>query len=591
MCGIFGYIGDSDASEVIIRGLKRLEYRGYDSWGVAVAAKHALTIVKQVGPIGDVKKALELPQSGSGIGHTRWATHGSVTRINAHPHFSTDKSFALAQNGIVENYKELQEKLIQLGYEFHTETDTEVIVRLIEYEQKKATSLLEAVRRAFVQLDGRNTIAIITTEGEIIGARNGSPLVVGKNTKSNSWYISSDTLSFAPYVEAMCMIDNGQLIHATLAGLTCQDIKSGRSIPMHYEPVSAQHSEVDKAGYEHYILKEIHENPDVLTSLLKQPAAQYERLAKAIKLARRVYTVGSGTAGIAAAQIAFYLREYAHIDAVGLVGADAKEYYAFFTPQDLLIAPSQSGETADVLEVIEHARSKKAKIASFVNMPGSMMSRLSDYSFMAQAGPEICVMSTKIFVSQIAWGYLLAKTVAGKQTDALKHLEKLSFDMNTYLQSAETHKKLRQVADVLVKKHDIFLMGKFQNLQIVREGMVKFIEGTYKHAHAIPAGDLKHYAITLMEKGVVVVTAMSRDSVYNDMVNAIHEVKARGATVIGISAHKEEGMDIHIPVPHEQETSAIMHVVPLQLLAYYMAKKLGNNIDRPRNIAKSVTVK
>ena len=591
MCGIFGYIGNDNASKVIVRGLKRLEYRGYDSWGIAVAAKHALKIVKRVGPIGDVKKALVLPPSTVGLGHTRWATHGRVTYTNAHPHFSTDRSFALAQNGIVENYKELQKKLLQLGYAFHTETDTEVIVRLIEYEQKRAISLLDAVRQAFKQLEGRNTIALITTEGEIIAARNGSPLVVGKNTKNKNLYISSDTLSFAPYVGGMYMVDNGQLIRATKSEVSCQDIRTGKSIPMHYEHVSTRHSEVDKAGFEHFMLKEIHENPHVISALLKQPAKEYERLAQVIKRARRVYVVGSGTAGIAAAQIAFYLREYAHIDAVSLVGADAKEYYDYFTPDDLIIAPSQSGETADVLEVLEHARIKKAVIASFVNMPGSMISRLSDFAFMAQAGPEICVMSTKIFVSQIAWGYLLAKTVANKRTDALKQLEKLSRDMSTYLEQPESHKQLKQVASVLVKKHDIFLMGKFQNLQIVREGMVKFIEGTYKHAHAIPAGDLKHYAITLMEKGVVVVAAISRDSVYSDMMNAMHEVKARGATVIGISADREEGMDIHIPVPKEAETSAIMHVVPLQLLAYYMAKKLGNNIDRPRNIAKSVTVK
>jgi len=591
MCGIFGYIGDSNASEVIVRGLKRLEYRGYDSWGIAVAAQNALSIAKQVGPIGDVEKKLDLPMSTAGIGHTRWATHGRVTRINAHPHFSTDLSFALAQNGIVENYKELQKRLIKLGYTFYTETDTEVIVRLIEHEKKKTSSLLDAVRKAFMQLEGRNTIALITIEGEIIAARNGSPLVVGRNTTNKALYISSDTLSFAPFVDSMYLVDNGQLVRAVGTNIYCQNISTGKSIPMQYEPVSTRHSEVDKAGYEHFMLKEIHENPLVIAALLKQPAEEYERLAQAIKNARRVYTIGSGTAGIAAAQIAFYLREYAHVDAVSLVGADAKEYYDYFTPDDLIIAPSQSGETADVLEVLEHAHSKKAVIASFVNMPGSIMSRISDFAFMAQAGPEICVMSTKIFVSQIAWGYLLAKTIAGKRSDAINQLNKLARDMDDYLKKSKTHTELRRIARILSKKHDIFLMGKYQNLQIVREGMVKLIEGTYKHAHAIAAGDLKHYAITLMEDGVVVITAISRDSVYNDMVNAIHEVKARGATVIGISAEEEEGMDIHIPVPKETETSAIMHVVPLQLLAYYMAKLLGNNIDRPRNIAKSVTVK
>lgn len=594
MCGIFGYIGNKNAAPILLQGLKRLVYRGYDSWGIAVLtdgkpsdSEGKIYVEKKVGKISDIETADNFPQSTVGIAHTRWATHGGVTQANAHPHFASDKSFVLAQNGIVENYEDLKKFVLRKGYCLISQTDTEVIVRLIEDKLKKNNDLKKAVSSVSQNLKGRNTIIILTKNGEIIAVRNGSPLIIGLNNQTNEIFFSSDVLSFAPFAQKMIVVDNGQLAYAK-QDLNIYEIKSGKKITPVVELINLQDNKVDKEGFPHFMIKEIYEAPFVLNKIIND-YQKYLKLAEAIKKAHHVYTIGSGTAGAAAAQIAFYLRKYAKINAISLIGADAEEYSRLFTKNDLIIAPSQSGETADVLDVLEVAKTKKMKIASFVNMPGSMMTRLSDFKFMAGAGPEICVMSTKIFVSQIAWGYLISKISEGKITEGVENLKKLQKIMAIYLKN--NHQTIKSLAKKLIKNKDIFLLSKAQNFQIIKEGMIKIIEGSYLHAHAIPAGDLKHYAITLIEKGVPVIIVASNDSVKADIINAANQVKARGAAIIAISPFKTNNFDYCLKVPDIGETSAVINIIPLQLLAYYMAVELGNNVDKPRNIAKSVTVK
>lgn len=587
MCGIFGYVGTSrNASEAVLEGLKRLDYRGYDSWGVAVLNGNGIEVSKKVGVVSTSPLSIH---GNIGIGHTRWATHGAVTENNAHPHYAADKSFVLAHNGIAENAEELKAELVKKGHQFHTQTDTETIVRLVEEKQKKIKKLSEAVRAAFKDLKGRNTIIVLAKDGEVIAARNGSPLVLG--TKASELYFSSDVLSFAPYVSSVLVMENGQMVSKNGHGVEVMDIAKGTKVKSKFEKNAIVGSDVDKGTYDHYMLKEIHEAPFVIRQLLGEPDGNYRKLAAAIKKAKTVYTIGSGTAGAAAAQIAFYLRVYGKIKAVALIGAEASDYYPLIGKGDLFISPSQSGETADVLEVLELAKKRGAKIASQVNMPGSMMTRLSDFKFMAQAGPEICVMSTKIFVSQIAWGYLVAKAVGGKFADGKKQLTLLANAAKKYLNDEHAIASLKELAGRMAKKEDLYLLGKGQNMQIIKEGMVKIIEGSYVHAHGIPAGDLKHYAITLMEEGTPVIAVVSNDELKASVLNAIHEVKARGAKVVGVSPTNAEQFTDWVRVPDTKETSAIMNVTPLQLLAYYMALARGNNIDKPRNIAKSVTVK
>lgn len=593
MCGIFGYSGKkTNAAQIVLDGLKRLDYRGYDSWGVAALSTGSLYTEKQVGKVTEISKSSKLRTLNSqlAIGHTRWATTGAVTQPNAHPHYSSDKTFALAQNGIVENYKDLQETLKKKGYAFTTQTDTEVIVRLIEDKMKSTRELRTAIRLAFRELKGRNTIILITSDKEIYAARNGSPLVVGMNDKTGEYYFSSDTLSFAPLADKALVVDNGQLIHLN-GTLRLYELQKDQEVAYRFETMKLSTKTVDKKGFAHYMIKEIYDSPAVIRALTIQDELAYQKLASAIRRARRVYTIGSGTAGVAAAQIAFYLRHIAGIEAVSLVGADAKEYIDLLQETDLLIAPSQSGETADVLEVLEIAKQKGVSIASFVNMQGSLMTRMSEYKFMADAGPEIAVVSTKVFTSQITWGYLVAKTVAGEYKEGIRNLKKLADEAGNYLADQKNHKKLKRLAKHLSAAHDIFLLGKYQNFQIVKEGMVKIIEGSYKHAHAIPAGDLKHYAITLMQKGVPVIVAFSEDETKDDVINAVNEVRARGAEVTAIGPKTDESFDFFLKTPDTGETSAIINILPLQLLAYYLAIGLGNDIDKPRNIAKSVTVK
>lgn len=590
MCGIFTASKKSrNATNDVLEGLKRLEYRGYDSWGIAVLDNNQITIDKKVGAIG--KGETNLKETTMAIGHTRWATHGKVSRANAHPHLSSDKSFALVHNGIVENYDELKKKLVKTGYSFSTDTDTETIVASIEYYLQQKNSLQESARKAFLRLKGRNTITILSKNGTILGLRNGSPLVAGEGKKGGEYYLSSDTLSFAQMVNKIYVIDNGQMILCKDNKAQLFDIKTGETLPLKFEKTTLNMQSVELEGYDHFMLKEIYETPSAIRVLASQEKQNYASLAEAIKKSRRIYTIGSGTAGAAAAQIAYYLRKYGKINAQNLIGAETTEYIDLLTKEDLIIAPSQSGETADVIEVLEQAKERQVKIASIVNMPGSMITRLSDFPFMSQAGPEICVMTTKVFVSQIAWGYLLSQAVCGNFDAGSKNLKTLAEKVENYLQNSKNILQIKSLAKNLSGKKNIYLMSKAQNLAIVIEGMIKIIEGSYIHAHAIASGDLKHYAITLMEKDAVVIAVLSEDEVYDDIINAVHEVVARGADVIGISSKNSDLFKNHLPTIDLGQTSAIFNIIPIQLLAYYMSVALGNNVDRPRNIAKSVTVR
>lgn len=591
MCGIFGYIGKNkkdNAAKKVIAGLGRLSYRGYDSWGVAELTDSGLLVIKDVGLVPE-SVPVALVNASVAVGHTRWATHGGVTQNNAHPHVASDDSFVLAQNGIVENFQTLKESL-QDDFTFKTQTDTEVIVRLVEQKKQTGISMKEALRQAFLTLEGRNTVIVLTTEGTVLAARNGSPLVIGKSP-SGDLYFSSDTLSFAAEVSEVIVVENGQLVEWDGTTLHLSEIKSGKSVAVMFEPLDIVAEVADKAGYDHFMLKEIHESADVLAQVIAQDQAALTRFAAVVKSARTVYTLGSGTTGIAAAQIAYYLRKFAKVNTISLVGAEAQSYYDLFEKGDVIISPSQSGETADVLEVLELAQKKGVTIATYVNMAGAMMTRMADFPFMAGAGPEFCVMSTKVFTSQIAWGYLLAKTVAGEYKAGSAQLQLTKEMLREYLAKPEAERELKMLAKKLKKPTSIFLLGKSQNLEMVKEGMVKLIEGSYKHAHGIAAGDLKHYAITLMEKGVPVIVAISNDEARTDTISAGIEVQSRGATVFGIGQGVVDAFDDFISLPDPGETAALVNVVALQLLAYHLTVLLGNNVDKPRNIAKSVTVK
>lgn len=606
MCGIFGYYGQKNATQKIIEGLKRLEYRGYDSWGVLakVAADEENFLYKQTGELGEPSqyRKLNFPETKFAIGHTRWATHGGVSEKNAHPHLSKNKKLALVHNGIVENYIELKEETAQRGYEFVTETDTEVILALIEENVSNGLELLHAVQKTFQALEGRNTFIVVdVAHEEIYAAKNGSPLVIGFTNEKPECeiYFSSDTYSFAPWVSDIFVAENGDLVKWSKDdGLQVFTMKSLAKKEVTREKMSISDMQSSKGEFEHYMIKEIHETPKAIKKILEQNNKDdLLEFCTALGGATNVYVLGSGSSGMTAKQIAYYLRKFGKIKAQGIVGAEATEYYELFGKDDIILAPSQSGETADVLEVLEIAQNKDVRIASIVNMLGSTMSRISNWAFSSESGPEICVMTTKVLSAQMAWGYLLAKICGNKAYEGIENLKKLIKVQERMLENPKLLEQIDTLANKLIHKEHLYMLAKGQNLNIIGEGMVKIIEGSYIHAHAMPAGDLKHYAITLMEEGTTVLCCVSDDENKRDVVSAANEVKTRGADIIVIENgptetvnHKEKDSN-NITLPSSTETDALVNLLFFQLLAYKMAVLRGNNVDKPRNIAKSVTVK
>lgn len=589
MCGIIAYSSpnNSGVSSEILKGLKAMEYRGYDSWGVAVCTKRGISIEKKTGPISSLTKKTS---SSLGIGHTRWATHGGVTKNNAHPHLSIDKRFAVVQNGIVENFLPLKKELIKAGYKFSTQTDTEVIVHLIHQELKKAKNIREAARKAFLKLEGRNTFVVLDYEtGTIIAIRQGSPLVAGQSEKGV--YLASDTLPLIKNVDHVIYVDDEQLVEVHKDGLNLYAAKTGKKLEVKKHRLSQKIEKIDKDGFPHFMIKEIFEQQYTVLEAASYTEDEFNELVKKIKKSRKIYTIGAGTAAFAAGQIARFLRNVG-VDAQELRSYESENYLPLVNKKDLVIAVSQSGETADTLEVLEVLKDKKVNIASIVNMIGSTLTRMSDYQFFSRSGPEICVASTKAYTSQLVWGYLLAKAVEGKFNEAQKTISKVSKNLNKYFKDKKHQTTLKKLARKMVKQNHVFVLGKNQHFYTALEGALKVKEITYKHFEGFSAGELKHGVIALVEKGTPVIGVVGGSKQeQTDVLSALAEVKARKATVIGISEKPNDFFDMHLFAPDGGELDAVTKVIPFQLLSYYLAVQLKNDPDKPRNLAKSVTVK
>ncbi len=596
MCGIFGYFGTKTAVSIIRQGLKNLDYRGYDSWGIAVTDGERLQITKAVGEVPD-KLSISQPLVGQiGLGHTRWATNGGVTQINAHPHLAQSGEFALVQNGIVENAEELKEVLQKHGWQFISETDTEIIVHLLEAEVKKQHDLALAITAIYPQLRGRNTFAVLTKTGELLAMKKGSPLVLGKSHDQSEYFLSSDTASLVGLASDYLVLEDGQQVvinkgKSDQIQVFVNQVETDRPIQLRWEKLKID-NQSSRLVEKHYMIQEIKETPQVMRTLAQQSKTSYLAVARLIKKAKQVIVIGSGSTGLAAAVIASNLRQWGGVAAIALVGAEVSSYLPFMDSQTVIIAPSQSGETADVLEVLVEAKKRGVKLVTFVNMPGSTMSRIADISCMTEAGPERCVMSTKVFSAQLVWGYMIAQALVGKLSQSQRLVFKGAQQLAEALTTQAWNQQILRLADQLVANHDIFLLGTGSLLPIAQEGMVKLIEGTYKHAHAIPAGDLKHYAITLMETGTPVVLLDPGESdECQAILTAAREVSARGARTIGIGPNRSDVFAEYLVTPDLGELQPVASVVALQLLSYHLTVMLGLPVDKPRNIAKSVTVK
>ncbi|OGJ38287.1 MAG: glutamine--fructose-6-phosphate transaminase (isomerizing) [Candidatus Pacebacteria bacterium RIFOXYB1_FULL_39_46] len=589
MCGIIGFKGTGLVTAELVEGLQRMEYRGYDSWGVAVMTKKGIFVEKKVGAIGDGK--LEQPPVDAllGIAHTRWATHGGVTKTNAHPHLSKDKRFAVAQNGIVENYLELKSSLQKQGYQFKTSTDTEVIVHLIDAKLKQVKIFAEAVRLAFLELIGRNTIITLDQQTEqIVAIRNGSPLVIG-HLPDGGVLLASDTLPLAGKARTVTYLDDQQLVVIN-DKVSVFAVKTGKPLKLHQQKFDFIEQKIDKAGFDHFMLKEIVEQQYTIKEAVSYSDQELLPLIKALKKARTIYTVGAGTAAFAAGQIARVLRVVAKLPVQELKAYEIDSYLPLMSAKDLLLAVSQSGETADTLDAVGKAQKRGVTIASIVNMIGSTLSRGSQYAYLSRSGPEICVASTKAYTAQLAWGYLLAMTIIGKHKQAQAEIGKVAKKLKGYF-TDQTFRQLQKLAIDLAKHEHFFVIGKAQHFYTALEGALKIKEITYKHFEGFSAGELKHGVIALIDQGTPVFGIVGNDQYQADVLSALAEVRARGARTFGITARPNEFFDVHIPAIDGGNLDSITKIIPFQLLSYFLGIQQKNNPDKPRNLAKSVTVK
>lgn len=586
MCGIFGYIKKEKVpSQTLIEGLKTLEYRGYDSWGIVVKQKDSFLTDKHIGRIGKAKTSL--PSNSLGLGHTRWATHGGVTKINAHPHLDCTSQLTLVHNGIVENYEELKKSLIARGHKFVSETDSETIIHLIE-EYAKKYSFPEAVRRAFRRLEGLNAIIVLSLkENKIVAAKTGSPLVAGIGRKGN--FIASDAIALLPYTRRIVFLEDGQVVALDKDKIKLVDL-TGKKLRPKTQKINWKIEEVSLGKYPHFMIKEISEQPKIIQNILMNSERQIKRLASLIKKAYGTYFVGCGTAAYAClcGQYLFSRIGQRHVNFA--FGSEFGYQLDFLTPKSLVLALSQSGETIDIIESVGKAKKKGVKIACLVNNLGSTLYRMSDFKMLLGAGPEKCVLATKSFTAKLAILILLAYQFAGSLEKGKKALKKAVSATEKVLKK-KYQVKIKTLANKLASCKHIYIIGRGQSYPIALEAALKIKEVSYIHAEGFAAGELKHGVIALVEKGTPCLVFAPNDETYGAVLSGAMEMKARGGFIIGVSPQNHEVFDYYLPVTDCGEATAIPNTVVAQLLAYKLALKLGCDPDKPRNLAKSVTVK
>lgn len=598
MCGIYAVMqtsnNDTNAGQKVFAGLKRIEYRGYDSWGVATLDdENGFTINKQIGKLSTAKNIL-FPQATIALGHTRWATHGGVTQKNAHPHQAKNGAFVLVQNGVVDNYQELHKELKQKKYAFVSETDTEVIVGLLEQEMEWLDQKdldREIVTTVFKRLLGRNTIAVLTGTGRILAVRNGSPLIVGKN-KSGDIFLSSDVSSMSVDADEYIRIDSGQLVECELGAVKIYSVKDGKEIDAAFEPIEymAQASNIGK--YDNFMLKEIHEQAEVLSQVLKGKEFAYQEAVSLLSNADRVFCIGAGTASYVAGYMAYVLQKNS-ILAFHVPSYECESQLSLCTAKSVAIVFSQSGETADTNEVVEKMKEKKVKIISVVNMQGSTLSQVSDTPIMIGVGPELAVASTKAFLGHMVFSLTIEGLLRKKTFIELeRELTIFEQQLQDWFANVKIQKKVTEVAEKLENVSNLFVLARGNLYFLGLECALKIKEIAYIHAEGFSGGELKHGMIALVEKGVPVICLVDDDTDTANMLNAVSQIKSRGAYTIGISPHNNELFDEWIEVAGSQKTFGMLsYVIPAQLMTCYIAQAKGFDVDKPRNLAKSVTVK
>lgn len=609
MCGIVGYIGDRDASSILMDGLNKLEYRGYDSAGIALYQQNQIEVCKRVGKLDNLEElvAENDPQGQVGIGHTRWATHGKPSTPNAHPHTGCESEFVVVHNGIIENYLSLKEELLQQGHDFSSETDTEVLVHLLE--EYYTGDLEETVRQIAVKLEGSYAFVAMTVNepDRLIAVRQDSPLIVGLD--DGEYFVASDIPAILEHTDEVYILDDGEMAVVTKAGVNLSTIQ-GEPVDKDIFTVDWDPGMAEKAGYDHFMLKEIHEQPEALRraisgrlSIDNQEVILEELKLSAEELAgyERIYIVACGTAYHSGLVAKYLMEDLVKIPVEVDIASEFRYRDPLVSEDTLVIVVSQSGETADTLAAVREAQDKGARVLAISNVVGSTIPREADDVIYIHAGPEIAVASTKAYINMLMVFYLLAIRLAQiKESISQEKAVELIADLKNIPNQAaqiikDSEEVFKEFASDYAEHENAFFIGRGLDYAVALEGALKLKEISYLHAESYPAGELKHGTLALIEEDVPVVALATQKSVLDKTLSNIQEVQARGASVTGVVLNKKEevvdALDHVIEIPETEELlTSILTVIPLQLLAYYVAVEKGCDVDQPRNLAKSVTV-
>ena len=611
MCGIVGFTGNHQAAPILLYGLSRLEYRGYDSAGLAVRDGEGDTeVIKAKGRLkvlADKTNNGESVPGTCGIGHTRWATHGEPSETNAHPHMSDDGNVVAVHNGIIENYQELKDKLIRNGYEFYSSTDTEVAVKLVDYYYKKYLGTpVDAINHAMVRIRGSYALAIMFKDypGEIYVARKDSPMILG--VENGESYIASDVPAILKYTRNVYYIGNLEMARIRKGEITFYNL-DGDEIQKEPKTIEWDAEAAEKAGFEHFMIKEIHEQPkavrDTLNSVLKDDCIDLSEVGltdEEIKKISQIYIVACGSAYHVGMAAQYVIEDLTRIPVRVELASEFRYRRPILTKDTLVIVVSQSGETADSLAALREAKNHGVKTLAIVNVVGSSIAREADYVFYTLAGPEISVATTKAYSAQLIAGYCLSMEfgrVRGQvdqeaYDEMLAELETIPDKITKILEDRE---RIQWFASKQVAAKNIFFIGRGIDYAISMEGSLKLKEISYIHSEAYAAGELKHGTISLIEDGTLVIGVLTQSGLYEKTLSNMVECKSRGAYLMGLTSYGhyniEDTADFTIYVPKTDEHfAASLAVVPLQLLGYYVSVAKGLDVDKPRNLAKSVTV-
>lgn len=609
MCGIIGYIGTKRVLPILLNGLKRLEYRGYDSAGVGYIESKKLNVVKSIGKISNLQRLLFDIETDSsiGIGHTRWATHGAPSDKNAHPHLNGTRTIAIVHNGIIENYRTLKQMLKEMGYQFSSETDSEVIAHLISYFYDKEKNFFNAVRLALHEVEGAYGLCCISSyePDKIIAARKGSPLIIGVGEGEH--FIASDAPAILEYTDNVIFLEDGDIAEIRKDQFEIRALNN-EIMSREIMKLDLDVSTIEKGGYPHYMLKEIFEQPEsfqnsirgrIVLSAGNVKLGGLEPVLDEILDAQRIILTACGTSWHAALVGEYMLEQYAEVPVEVEYASEFRYRNPIIKKNDVVIAISQSGETADTLAAIQEAKKKNALVLGICNVVGSSIARETQAGVYIHAGPEVGVASTKAFTSQLAVLALISILIGRRKNLPFSYGEKICQELLSIPQKIQRildqANYIKEISEKFIDAKNFLYLGRGYNFPVALEGALKLKEISYIHAEGYPAAEMKHGPIALVDENMPVVFIAIKDSTYEKVLSNIAEIKARKGKVIAVVSeddnHIQSLVDYAIPIPNTIEMlSPILTIIPLQLMAYYIAVAKGLNVDQPRNLAKSVTV-